>query len=154
MATNQPERFDFLAQLYQEQAQEALERMGQLQQQRQQLERQIKQLQQYWLDYQNKLTAIARNGARAGQLIEFRSFMDKMEIAIRGQEQQLSKINDQWQQASATWQHLHYKSKALDEMANKAHSQQRAVLEKRQQKEQDDRTCSQFRARIGLKNAE
>ncbi|MDT8407019.1 MAG: flagellar export protein FliJ [Methylococcales bacterium] len=150
---SQPQRLNFLAQLYRDQAQEALEALGRLQQQREQQQQQISQLQQYWQDYLQKMQTFAAQGARAGQLIEFRLFIDKLEVAIQGQEKQLHKLTRQCEEAGEHWRQLHFKSKALTEMADKAQAKVLKTQEDRLQKELDDRSAINFRIKNGPKNA-
>jgi flagellar FliJ protein len=79
------------------QEQKSLEVLGQAQRQQTQMKGQVDGLSSYRSDYVDKCNAFAKSGVKVSRLIEFRSFIDKLDIAITGQEKILKNMEQDTQ---------------------------------------------------------
>ena len=85
------------------QEQKALERLGQSQREHTKIKGQVDGLTVYRGDYVDKCNAFARDGVKVSRLIEFRSFIDKLDVAIAGQERILKSMEQDVLQKRNMW---------------------------------------------------
>jgi len=71
----------------------ALEVMGGIQKRRFEMQAQIEGLNVYRKEYQDRFDLLGAKGVNVAQLLEFRSFIDKLDMAILGQERVLNSID-------------------------------------------------------------
>ena len=86
------------------QEQKSLEVLGHAQRQQTQMKGQVDGLSSYRSDYVDKCNAFAKGGVKVSRLIEFRSFIDKLDIAITGQEKILKNMEQDVLLKRKTWE--------------------------------------------------
>ena len=85
----------------------ALEILGAVQRRRFEMQAQIESLLVYRKEYQDRFDRLGAKGVNVAQLLEFRSFIDKLDMAIVGQEQVLSSIEAELIACSYFYVRLH-----------------------------------------------
>ncbi len=145
------ERLKTIVELNVAQEKKALEAFGQVQKKQVQLQMQLDHLINYRQEYQQKFDAFCKTGARVGQLLEYKSFLDKLDLAINGQEQALQLLETELSQLRRNWIGLNNRTKSLSKICNAAQSDEVKQLDRLEQTEQDDRVASGRRG--GTKNA-
>jgi flagellar FliJ protein len=117
----------------------ALESMGACQRRRVAMENQITGLKNYRLDYQSKLDKLGGGGANIAQLLEFKSFIEKLDKAIAGQEQALLAIEQELQFKKNAWESLHFRTQGLQKVCDKALVVEAKHEDKAEQQAMDER---------------
>ncbi len=126
----------------------ALEVLGSVQKKRFDLLAQIESLRIYRKEYQDRFDLLAAKGVNVSQLLEFRSFIDKLDMAIIGQEQLLSSIEAEIKIKRKIWEELHHKTESLQKVCDSSLKVEMKLEAKLEQLEQDERA-----SRIGRNNA-
>jgi len=145
------DRLKLIVDLNADQEKKALEAFGQIQQKQIQLQEQIDGLKNYRLETLAKFDLNCATGARIGQMLEFRSFIEKLDKAIQGQEQALTQLEVEVSRARHNWLNLHNRTENLEKISDKALKMELKEEDKREQLEQDDRVSSGRRG--GTRNA-
>lgn len=127
----------------------ALEVLGAVHQKLQNMQAQIEGLKNYRKEYQDRFDQMGSRGAHVAQILEFRSFIDKLDKAIMGQEQVLSSIEAELAAKRKVWEELHHKTQSLQKVCDSALTAEMKQEAKREQLEQDERA-----SRIGRNNSE
>lgn len=117
----------------------ALEAVGLAQRKFQSMQAQIEGLKNYRRDYQDRFERLGMKGVNVGQLMEFRSFIEKLDKAILGQEQVLHSIEMELKNKRKTWEDLHHKTQSLQKVCDSALTAEMKQEAKREQREQDER---------------
>ena len=117
----------------------ALEALGAVQRQLQSMQAQVEGLKNYRKEYQNRFDQLGVKGVNVAQLLEFRSFIDKLDKAIMGQEQVLSSIEAELKVKRKNWEELHQKTQSLQKVCDSALMMEMKQESKREQREQDER---------------
>lgn len=125
----------------------ALESLGLAQIKLQTLQDQINGLRNYRKEYQDNFDKLGVNGVNVSKLLEFRSFIDKLDKAIIGQEHMLIAIETEIKDKRKIWEELHQKTQSLQKVCDAALAVEIKQEAKREQIEQDERS-----SRIGRKN--
>jgi flagellar FliJ protein len=126
----------------------ALEMLGATQRKLLTLQVQVEGLRNYRKEYQDRFEQLGVKGVNVAQFLEFRSFIDKLEKAIMGQEHMLSSIQAECDAKRKTWQELHQKTQSLEKVFETAMVAETKQEAKREQREQDERA-----SRIGRNNS-
>ncbi len=126
----------------------ALEVLGAVQRKLLATQAQIEGLKNYRREYQDRFDQLGRKGVNVAQLLEFRSFIDKLDKAIIGQEQVLSSIEAELTAKRKIWEELHFKTQSLQKVCDSALMVEMKQEAKREQLEQDERA-----SRIGRNNS-
>jgi flagellar FliJ protein len=121
------------------QEKECLEAVGDAQRKMLALQTQVDHLKKYRKDYQDKFNQIGSAGANVGQLLEFRSFMDKLDKAIAGQEQALDQSKTELAMKRKLWENMHHRTKSLKKIHESAIKTELKQANKSEQMEQDER---------------
>jgi flagellar FliJ protein len=129
----------------------ALEALGKAQRKKKQLQAKLAELQQYQQDYKIKFQAISETGVNINQLLEFRAFISKLELAIDGQKKAVLELEEEVSFVRKTWERKHQKTKSLQKVCDTALEEEVKIEDKREQKEQDDQASRLGRG--GTKNA-
>lgn len=130
------------------QEKKALEALGIAQRKYQTLQSQILGLKDYRNDYQNRFDQLGSKGVNIAQLLEYRSFIDKLDLAILGQEQSLSTLDAELLASRKLWEEQHHKTQSLQKVCDSALAEEMKREAKREQLEQDERA-----SRIGRKSS-
>ncbi len=117
----------------------ALEVLGAVQRKLLNMETQIEGLRNYRKEYQDRFDQLGSRGVNVAQLVEFRSFIDKLDKAIIGQEQVLRSIEAELQAKRKIWEALHHKTQSLQKVCDSALVAEMKQEAKREQLEQDER---------------
>jgi flagellar FliJ protein len=125
----------------------ALEVLGAVQRKLQSMQAQVEGLRSYRQEYQYRFEQLGIKGVNVAQLLEFRSFIDKLDKAIIGQEQVLSSIEAELIAKRKVWEELHHKTQSLQKVCDSALIVEMKQEAKREQQEQDERA-----SRIGRNN--
>lgn len=126
----------------------ALEVLGAVQRKLLTMQAQVEGLRNYRREYQDRFDQLGIKGVNVAQLLEFRSFIDKLDKAIIGQEQVLSSIEAEVRAKRKTWEELHHKTQSLQKVCDSALVVEMKQEAKREQQEQDERS-----SRIGRNNS-
>jgi len=95
----------------------ALEVLGEVQRRLQSMQAQVDGLKNYRKEYQNRFDQLGVKGVNVAQLLEFRSFIDKLDKAIMGQEQVLSSIEAELKAKRKIWKNCIIKPKVCKKFA-------------------------------------
>ena len=100
---------------------------------------QIESLKKYRQEYQAKFNQQGETGISVVRLLEFRSFMDKLDKAIAGQEHALGECETDFMTKRKIWEGLHHRTQSLQKVCNSALSAELKQESKLEQLEQDER---------------
>jgi flagellar FliJ protein len=117
----------------------ALEVLGAVQRKHQGMQAQVEGLRNYRKEYQDRFDQLGVKGVNVAQLLEFRSFIDKLDKAIMGQEQMLDSIEAEVKAKRKIWEELHHKTQSLQKVCDSALKVEMKQEAKREQQEQDER---------------
>ena len=136
------------------QEKKALEMLGMVQKKNLNLRTQIEGLRNYRKDYQDRFDQLGVKGVNISQLLEYRSFIDKLDQAIMGQEQLLRSFDAELMESRKAWEEKHRKTESLQKVCNSALEAEMKQDAKREQMEQDERASRIGRNKSnGMKNA-
>lgn len=121
------------------QEQESLEALGESQRKLLAMQAQVDNLKKYRQDYQDKFNRLGNVGANVGQLLEFRSFMDKLDKAIAGQELTMEQSKADFSAKRKIWEDMHHRTQSLEKVYNSALKIELKQESKSEQLEQDER---------------
>lgn len=120
------------------QEQKALEILGRSQRQHTQMKGQVDGLTVYRKDYVDKCNVFASEGVKVARLIEFRSFIDKLDVAIMGQERILNSMELDVLSKRRQWETLHQRTQAIQKVRESALKVEQKHEDKREQSEMDE----------------
>ena len=146
------QRLQTIVDLHVRQEKDALQIMGRCQQQLQEQQNQLTNLKTYRGEYLQKLAERQQVGMNVSQLLEFRAFADKLDIAIDGQYQAVLTQEREFQRAKSTWEECHQRTKSLEKLSELALAEELKLEIKREQVEQDARASRSSR-KDGANNA-
>jgi flagellar FliJ protein len=129
------------------QEKDALEALGAVQRKLLSMQDQVNGLKNYRKEYQYRFDQLGIKGINVAQMLEFRSFIEKLDKAILGQEQVLSSIEAELMAKRKIWEELHHKTQSLQKVCDSALMVEMKQEAKREQQEQDERA-----SRIGRNN--
>jgi flagellar FliJ protein len=127
----------------------ALEALGASQKKMQEIEAQLESLRSYRRDYQERFDRLGRDGASVAQLMEFRSFMDKLDKAIKGQELSLQGSRADFQAKKRNWENRHSQTTSLQKVCAAAAVAEKKRDDKVEQGEQDEWASRFVQSRSG-----
>ncbi|ESS73330.1 flagellar export protein FliJ [Methyloglobulus morosus KoM1] len=111
------------------------------------MQAQVDGLKKYRMDYQDKFNQLGNVGANVGQLLEFRSFMDKLDTAIAGQELSLDQSRADLAAKRKIWENMHNRTESLKKVYDSALATEIKQESKFEQLAQDERA-----SRLGRNN--
>jgi len=142
------QRIKTIVEIKSTQEKNALEMLGAVQRKLQGMQAQVEGLRNYRKEYQDRFDQLGSKGVNVAQLLEFRSFIDKLDKAIMGQEQTLNSIEAEVTAKRKIWEELHHKTQSLQKVCDSALVVEMKQEAKREQQEQDERA-----SRIGRNNS-
>jgi flagellar FliJ protein len=132
----------------------ALEALGASQRKLLATQAQVESLRKYRQEYQDRFNQLGGVGISVVQLLEFRSFMDKLDKAIAGQEHSLSECETDLMTKRKIWEGLHHRTQSLQKVCNSALAAEIRQEGKLEQLEQDERVSRSGRNNSGgMRNA-
>jgi flagellar protein FliJ len=129
------------------QEKDQLEVLGASQRKLTAMQAQVDGLKKYRMDYQDKFNQLGNVGANVGQLLEFRSFMDKLDTAIAGQELSLDQSRADLAAKRKIWENMHNRTESLKKVYDSALATEIKQESKFEQLAQDERA-----SRLGRNN--
>jgi flagellar FliJ protein len=118
------------------------------------IQTQVESLKKYRLEYQHKFNQLGSGGINIAQLMEFKSFIDKLDQAIAGQERSLRLSQENLLAKRKVWESLHHKTNSLQKVMDSAVAAEMHHENKREQLELDERATRLGRNNQGgIKNA-
>jgi len=121
------------------QEKKTLEALGASQRKLQAAQTQVDSLKKYRQEYQDRFNQLGGAGVNVAQLLEFRSFMDKLDKAIAGQEQSLHECETDVITKRKIWEGLHQRTQSLQKVCNSALAAELKQEDKLEQLAQDER---------------
>jgi flagellar protein FliJ len=152
--TKKSQRIKTIVDLKATQEQDSLEALGASQRKLLAMQAQVESLKKYRQEYQGRFNQLGSVGTNVEQLLEFRSFMDKLDKAITGQEHSLELCKSDLITKRKIWESMHHRTKGLQKIYNTALTVEIKQESKSEQLEQDERASRLGRNSSGnLKNA-
>lgn len=133
------QRIKTLVELKAMQEKSALEALGVAQRKLSAAQTQVDGLREYRRSYQEGFNQQGGAGIGVTRLLEFRSFMDKLDRAIAGQEQILDACEAELINKRKAWEDLHHRTQSLQKVCDAALREESRQESKREQLEQDER---------------
>ena len=133
------QRIKTIVEIKSEQEKKSLEALGASQRKLLATQAQVESLKKYRQEYQDRFNRLGGEGISVVQLQEFRSFMDKLDKAIAGQEHSLSECETDLMTKRKTWEALHHRTQSLQKVCNSALAAEIKQEGKLEQLEQDER---------------
>ena len=127
----------------------SLEAFGASQRKLQATQVQIESLKKYRQEYQDKFNQLGCVGIGVGRLLEFRSFMDKLDKAIAGQEYSLRECETDVMTKRKIWEGMHHRTQSLQKVCNSALAAEIKQEDKLEQSAQDERASRSGRNSSG-----
>jgi flagellar protein FliJ len=115
-----------------------LEALGASQRKLLALQSQIDGLKKYRQEYQDRFNQMGGDGIKVAQLLEFRSFMDKLDKAITGQEHSLEACKTDVVLKKKLWESMHQRTQSLQKVHNSALAAELMQASKLEQLEHDE----------------
>jgi flagellar protein FliJ len=103
------------------------------------MQAQIEGLRKYRQEYQDKFNQRGGEGIGVMQIMEFRSFMDKLDKAIVGQELSVDECQTDVNIKRKIWEGARHKTQSLQKVCNSALAAELKQQDKFEQLEQDER---------------
>ncbi len=103
-------------------------------------EQRLDELHTYHSEYLERFHKEAAKGISAVQLQEYRAFLAKLERAIKEQESIIDESRNICAFKQEKWQQKHVRTQALGKVVERCQKEERKVVERREQKESDDRS--------------
>ena len=117
----------------------ALEALGVSQRKLSATQAQVESLRKYRQEYQDRYNQLGSGGISVVQLQEFRSFMDKLDKAIAGQQHTLNECEADLMTKRKIWEELHHRTQSLQKVCNSALAAEIKQEGKLEQLEHDER---------------
>lgn len=133
-----------LIELAQNKTDEATRRLGQLQNAHTSAAEKLKLLLQYRQEYLDQLQSQMRDGVAAAQLRNFQHFIGTLDEAIEQQRGLTSQADTRLAHGRGDWQHTKRRLSSFDTLADRVRQQEIMTLNKREQRDSDERTARQF----------
>jgi flagellar FliJ protein len=152
MMTKKSERLKLIIDLQLGRERDALKMLGTLQQRLLAVQSQLDNLRNMRFEYQQKVEERQSAGINVSQLLEFRSFADKLGQAINTQETLVLSQEMDLQRARLFWEECHQRYKNLKKLGEQARLEELNAENRREQLEQDERAARSSR-KNGIGNA-
>ncbi len=133
-------RFKPIVELAHNSEREAAKALGVALQHLHESEAQLRQLQAYREEYEQRLQQAGNHGMSGQQLNEYRHFIVKIGAAIESQQATLEQTQTVLDEKKKFWFSKRGRSKALDSVLDHYLEDEQRQLDKREQREQDDRS--------------
>jgi len=140
------QRIKTLVKINAAQEKNALEAIGEVRKKLLAAQAQIEHLKNYRREYQDKFDLLGGGGIKVAQLLEFRSFIDKLDEAILGQEQSLTTVENELTDKRKIWEGLRHRTNSLQKVCDTARLAELKQQDKLEQSDQDERAARSGRA--------
>lgn len=136
---NNSKRFKPIVDMAHDSERQAARALGTALQRLDESEQQLSQLHRYRDEYIQRLQQVGTQGMSGQQLNEYRNFMAKIDTAITSQTATVAQMLQILDEKKNFWFSKRGRSKALDSVLDSYLKQEQTKLDKRDQREQDDR---------------
>ncbi|WP_332778032.1 flagellar export protein FliJ [Polaromonas sp.] len=133
-----------LIELAQSKTDEATRRLGQLQNAHTSAAGKLEMLLQYRQEYLDQLQVQMRDGVPSAHLRNFQHFIGTLDGAIEQQRALTLQADTRLAHGRSDWQHTQRRLNSFDTLADRVRQQEMLVLNKREQRDSDERTARQF----------
>ncbi|RCS58320.1 flagellar export protein FliJ [Parvibium lacunae] len=133
-----------LLQQAQEKVDEAAKQLAQHIGQRQASQDKLKMLQSYRDEYQQRLDNSSRQGVAPHELLNFREFINKLELALTQQENEVAYWEKSVQASQQMWLAEQRKLKSFDVLGQRQHELAQQKQDKLLQKQNDEFSMNQY----------
>nr|MDP2189890.1 flagellar export protein FliJ [Rhodoferax sp.] len=133
-----------LIELAQSKTDAATRRLGQLQNAHTSAAEKLELLLQYRQEYLDQLQSQMRDGVAAAQLRNFQHFIGTLDDAIEQQRALTSQADTRLVHGRGDWQQTKRSLNSFDTLADRVRQQEITALNKREQRDSDERTVRQF----------
>jgi flagellar FliJ protein len=133
------QRIKTIVEIKASQEKDTLEALGVSQRKLLAAQAQVESLRKYRQEYQDRFNQLGGTGVSVVQLLEFRSFMDKLDKAIAGQEHSLNECETDLMTKRKIWEGMHHRTQSLQKVCNSALAAELKQEVKLEQLEQDGR---------------
>ena len=133
------QRIKIIVEIKATQEKSSLEALGASQRKLLATQAQVESLRKYRQEYQDRFNQLGCAGIGVVQLLEFRSFMDKLDKAIADQEHTLSEGETDLITKRKIWEGMHHRTQNLQKVCNSALAAEIKQEGKLEQMEQDER---------------
>jgi flagellar FliJ protein len=132
------QRMKMLVELKAQQEKNALKSLGFAQKKLSDIEAQVDNLLRYRKEYLDNFNQVGGNGIQIAQLVEFRSFIEKLDQAIAGHEKLLASSREELRHKRQTWEGMHHKTESLQKIMDSAHISEYQEEMRREQRQADE----------------
>jgi flagellar FliJ protein len=133
-----------LIELAQNKTDEATRRLGQLQTAHTSAAEKLEMLQQYRQEYLDQLQVQMGAGVPSAQLRNYRNFIATLDAAIEQQRAVTAQADTRLATGRGDWQSSQRRLNSFDTLAGRVRQQEMVVLQKREQRDNDERSARQF----------
>lgn len=102
-------------------------------------ESKLQDLQHYKSDYERQFAERAGGGMGVTDLRDYQAFLGRLSEAIRQQHGIVQRVRAERDAERCRWQEAAKRAKALDHVVERWHSEERKAIERREQRETDER---------------
>lgn len=141
------QRIKTLVELKSEQEKNALKVLGISQRKLTDIQTQVENLKKYRQEYQDNFNQIGSGGVKIAQLLEFKSFIEKLDQAIIGQEHALRLCKDELLLKRKAWESIHHKTNGLQKVLDSS-----IALETKQKNSMEQKDLDERSSRLGRNN--
>lgn len=146
MTESRAQRMQVVLSLALRQEDEAAKKLGQFRDQLTQEERQLAELREYGDQYLTAQGAL-REGVLAHELINYSSFINRVNEACSEQEAKVERYKVLFQSLQQQWRIKHQKRKSIEDLIARLQREDNLLLDKRLQKEMDELSSQQLQRR-------
>lgn len=139
-----------LIELAQNKTDEATRRLGQLQTARTGAAEKLEMLLQYRQEYMDQMQQQLREGVAAAQLRNFEQFIDTLGGAIEQQRALTLQADTRLAYGRSDWQSTKRRLSSFDTLAERVQQQALLLINKREQRDSDERSSQQFFRRASM----
>lgn len=137
-----------LIELAQSKTEEATRRLGQLQNAHTSATGKLEMLLQYRQEYLDQLQVQLRDGVASAHLRNFEHFIGTLDAAIEQQRALTQQADTRLAHGRGEWQHTKRRLSSFDTLADRVRQQEIVALNKREQRDSDERSSRQFYLRV------
>lgn len=146
------QRLQKIVELNANEEEKALQALGAAQIKKRNLQSQLDNLQKYQQEYIDKLQLLSTGGIKIDKLLEFKSFISKLKLAIEKQTSDILAMDQELNSLRQQWENKHFKTTNLQKVCDGAKHEEHKEEEKREQYEQDER-ATRIGRNDGMRNA-
>lgn len=100
---------------------------------------QLHQLMSYREEYLLRMREVGKQGMSIGQMQGYQAFISRLDLGIEEQKLKVDRARMALEQKKSQWQSRHMRSQAMDKVLTQCQQKERVLLNKREQKETDER---------------